>query len=95
MAKNRANIGASGVMAAEGSPLLVQIEDAQNAALNEARIRYGGEVAARAEESEAIIQKYIGKRAERQGYIQAGASLLSGVSSAAGGYASYRGRSTT
>ena len=94
MAASRAGAGASGAITGEGSPLLIELADAENAKLNEARITYSGEVGARAQESEAIVQRYAGKAAARRGYIQAGASLLGGASSAAGIYAGYSGRST-
>lgn len=91
----RAGIGAAGVQASEGTPLLVQIDSAEKAALNEARIRYSGEVGAQQQEAEALIQGYIGKRAARRGYIEAGAHLLQGAGAAAGAYGRYsRGKST-
>lgn len=89
MASQRAGIGASGILGSEGTPLLVQTDSAEKAALNEARVRYSGEVNARTQESEAIIQGYIGKQAARQGNIQAGVSLLQGASTAAAGYGKY------
>ena len=91
MAATRARIGGSGVLPGEGSPLLVQMEQAEQARLDEANIRYAGEVGAQANESEAILQGFVGKRAMRQGYIGAGASLLQGASTALSGY----GRSTS
>src|SRR3990167_2413712 len=51
LASQRARIGASGVIGSEGSSLLVQLESAEQAALEEARIRYGGEVQATGLES--------------------------------------------
>ena len=95
LAASRAGVGAAGVMPTEGSPLLVAMDDAANAKLNEARIIYSGEVGARAQESEAIVQRFIGKKAAQQGVIQAGASLLSGVSGAYGSYARYSAGRTT
>ena len=86
LASQRAGLGGAGVISSEGTPLLVQMESAERAALNEARIRYSGEVGARASESEAIIQGYIGKKAAQRGYIQAGASLLQGAADAYGSY---------
>jgi hypothetical protein len=94
MAASRAGAGASGAITSEGSPLLVEISDAENAKLNEARIIYSGEVGARAQESEAMIQRFVGRRAAQSGYVRGGASLLAGVANAAGMYAGYRGRST-
>lgn len=88
MAAQRAGIGASGVLPSEGTPLLVQTDSAEKAALNEARVRYSGEVGARFAESEAILEGYKARTARRMGYINAGASLLRGAGSAA---SSYRG----
>lgn len=92
LAAQRAGIGASGVLGSEGTPLLVQVDSAEKAALNEARIKYSGEVGARQYESEKIIQGYYGRIArtnEQIGYVRAGASLLSGAANA------YAGRTTT
>src|SRR3990167_5430894 len=44
LASQRARIGASGVIGSEGSPLLVQLESAEQAALGEATIPDGGPV---------------------------------------------------
>jgi len=95
LAAQRASIGAAGILPSEGTPLLVQTDSAEKAALNESRIRYSGEVGARQSESEAIIQGYIGKRAAQQGYINAGASLLSGASSSYSTYSKGQGKSPT
>lgn len=86
MGAQRAGIGAAGVLPSEGTPLLVQTDTAEKAALNEARIRYSGEVGARVQEAEAIIQGYTARRAEQMGYVNAGANLLQGASSALGAY---------
>lgn len=95
LASQRSAIGGSGVMASEGSPLLVQIDSAEKAALNLSRIRYSGEVGAQAQESEAVIQGYYGKKALSRGYQQAGASLLRGAGTAAGGYGRGTSRAPT
>ena len=83
----RANIGGAGVMPTEGTPLLVELENAEKIKLNEARILYAGEVGAQQFQNEAAITSFIGRRQARTSYIQAGASLLSGVAAGAGGYA--------
>lgn len=92
MASQRAGIGASGVLPSEGSPLLVQDDSSENAALNEARVRYNAEVGARQADSEAIIQRYyrrIANTNEKIGYTKAGVTLLTGV---AGAYANAASR---
>src|SRR3989304_1173093 len=74
LASQRARIGASGVIGSEGSSLLVQRESAEQAALEEARIRYGGEVQATGLES-----------AERLRRFEAGASRRAGAPRGGGG----------
>ena len=46
MASSRAGAGASGIITGEGSSLLIEMADAENAKLNEARISHRGEVGA-------------------------------------------------
>lgn len=89
MGAQRAGIGASGVLGSEGTPLVVQMDSAEQAALNEARIRYSGEVGAQKQEEEAIIQGYMGKQAVKRGYIEAGSSLLGSAGTAATTYGKY------
>src|SRR3989304_3367307 len=60
LASQRARIGASGVIGSEGSSLLVQLESAEQAALEEARIRYGGEVQATGLESAERLRRFEG-----------------------------------
>jgi hypothetical protein len=90
MAAQRARIGGAGVLSTEGTPLLVQMESAEQAALDEANIRYAGIVASGDLEGESILQGYLGTRAGWAGNYQAGASLLQGASSATSAYANYR-----
>ena len=94
LASQTSRLGASGVIPSEGSPLLVQMESAQQGALDIARIQYSGETGARGYESQGILEGFYGKQARRAGTLQAGASLLSGVGSAASigatGYGQYR-----
>lgn len=82
----RARYGASGIIASEGSPLLVMMQSEQEAALDVARVRYGGEAQAYGLEAEARLQKSRGKFARRQSYLGATGTLLSGVSGAAGAF---------
>lgn len=87
MAAQRAAIGAAGVEPGEGSPLLVQVDSAEQAALDLARVRYAGQVQSTAYQSEENVQKFYARSNRQQGYIGAGASLLGGASSAASIYA--------
>ena len=92
LASQRARIGASGITT-EGSPLLVMMDSAEQAALDEATIRYRGSLGAAAATSEGVLQGFYGRQARRAGTIGAGASLLTGVSRAGASYAS--GQRTT
>ncbi len=80
MASQRAAIGASGIQADEGSPLLVQVDSAEQASLDLARVKYAGDVQASNYGAEQNLQKYYAKQATRSGYIGAGTALLQGVS---------------
>lgn len=93
LAAQRAAIGASGVMSTEGSPLLVQLDSAEEAAFDLAKIRYSGEVRATGYRAEEILQRWQAGATRRAGYIGAGASLLGGAASAYGAYS--RGRTST
>src|SRR3972149_6092298 len=88
LASQRARIGASGVIGSEGSSLLVQLESAEQAALEEARIRYGGEVQATGLESAERLRRFEAGASRRAGTLGAGASLLQGAGT---GYGIYRG----
>lgn len=85
-AAQRSRIGASGILGDVGSPLLAQMESAANAELDARRIRFAGETQAKGFESEGILRGFEAKNTRRQGYINAGASLLAGASSAYGTY---------
>jgi hypothetical protein len=87
LASQRAAIGQSGVMGDVGSPLLAQIESAGQAELNARRTRYAYETNAKGFESEAILRGFESRSTRRAGYVQAGSSLLSGLSTT---YASYK-----
>lgn len=86
MGAQRAAIGASGIEGSEGSPLLLEVDSAEQAALDLERVKYEGEIKSTAYQSEVNLQKFAAKTAVRQGYVSAGASLLSGAGSAAGYY---------
>jgi hypothetical protein len=96
MAAQRAAIGASGIEPDEGSPLLVQMDSAEQAALDLARVKYAGDVRSTVYQSEAKLQKFYAKSNVRQGYISAGASLMQGAASVYGIYAkNHAGGSTS
>lgn len=82
----RARYGASGVIGSEGSPLLVMMQSEEEAALDVARVRHGGAVAAHGLQIEADIYRRQGRQAKRQARLQAYSSILSGVSQGAGLY---------
>jgi len=82
----RARYGASGVIGSEGSPLLVMMQSEEEAALDVARVRYGGEAQAYGLESEAKLQRFRGTAAKRQGYLGATGSILTGVAGAGGAF---------
>lgn len=94
-ASQTARIGGSGVVGTEGSPLLVQLDAAEQAELDLQRVKYAGETGARSYESEAVIQGFTGRTARRQGQIRAGTSLLQGVGNVAQVYGQYNRTSAT
>lgn len=85
----RARLGAAGVISSEGSPLIAQLDSAEQAALEEARIKYGGAAQATGYLSQAKLFGYQQGVAERAGYIGVGTSLLGGAAQASGIYARY------
>lgn len=83
----RADAGASGLVASEGSPLEAQVEAAGVGELNRLRRLWSGEMEARQHTIEAIGYRSRGAMAQYQGdqaafgaYAGAGASLLTGAS---------------
>ena len=83
----RARAAASGVISSEGSPLLVLMESEEQAALDVARIRWGGAAQAQGLEAEARLQRFYAQTARRQGTLAASATLLGGVAKAGSIYA--------
>ena len=79
MATQRANYAASG-LSFEGSPLEVMGDTAAQAELDALRIRYGGEVQARAEEAKKPLYDYQAKQAKSQAIMGFGQTLLTGAS---------------
>ena len=82
MARQRSLVGASGVEA-EGSPLLVMEDTAEQLAIENAQIRKQGANRVQRWRSQAILDRMQGKSAAKAGMYSAGASLLSGASDAA------------
>ena len=80
MATRRAALGASGVEAGSGSPLLVSEDFAGEAELQALRIRNGGDVAATRFQQEANLQQMKGRSAATKGFLEAGSDLLRGGS---------------
>ena len=91
----RARYGASGVLASEGSPLLVMMQSEEEAALDIARVRHGGAVAAHGLQIEADLLRRQGRQARRQARLQAGGALLSGVGQAGSLYGRYKTPTTS
>jgi hypothetical protein len=79
MGQMRAGYLSSGVSNTEGTPLLVLMESASEAAEDEERIRIGGELESWNLLSKANIQRTAGKNAQTAGAMGAGASLLGGA----------------
>lgn len=70
-----AGYGGSGVTL-EGSPLLVLMESARQAEIDQARIAYGGEISAAGYENQRRLQGVYGQNAGAAGSTNAGISLL-------------------
>ena len=85
LAAQRARFGASGVLP-EGTPLLVEMQSQEEAALDVLRVRHGGLVASQGLRAEAAQFRRAGRLQERQGYLSGTASLLQGVSQGASIY---------
>lgn len=79
----RALLAKSGVRVGEGSPLLLQEETAARAELEALTIRAGGDITSARLRQQAILERMAGRSARTAGFIGAGASLLSGVSTIA------------
>jgi hypothetical protein len=78
----RAAQGVSGIETGEGSSLLIDIENARQAALNAEATRYTEEARQRGMAGQAGLERWQGRQASQQATIGAGASLLGGVASA-------------
>ena len=86
LASRRALMGASGVEAGEGSPLMVSEDMIGEAELQALRIRSNGELQATRLEQQAALARAAGRNAQTAGYFRAGGSLLRGAGSVASGW---------
>lgn len=84
MASRRALMGATGVEATEGSPLLVSEDLAGEVELQALRLRHGGQVVSDRLEQQARLQQFAGRSAQREGFMRGGALLLSGAGNSFG-----------
>ena len=82
----RAGLAGSG-LANAGTALLQQGDVASAVELSARRIETGGEIRARRSRQEGAVERFRGRNARRQGFMKAGASLLSGAASAGFGAA--------
>ena len=81
-----ASFGASGVSLASGTPLKIMEETAGLGELDALRILNNAQREAAGYSAQSVLTDYEGKQAKKAGTISAGASLLSGASSAYYGY---------
>lgn len=79
LATQRGLYGKSGVDSSSGSPLLVMNDTVKQGAMDALAIRYGGDIAAAQQRSQANLYKMQGNNAMMSGGISAGTSLLSGA----------------
>lgn len=86
----RAKIGATGADETIGAPLLAEMESAANAEKNARAIRWSAETRTQGFMAEAVGQQFAAKQYRRQGYVGAGAALLTGAAKAYAGYESAR-----
>lgn len=80
LSTQRALYGASGVTVEEGSPLLVMADTAAESELDALAIRYSGSVEAARAQSQAALDRMSAQTYRQAGYLDAGASLLTGAS---------------
>lgn len=86
----RAALGASGVESDEGSPLLVMMDSYVQGRIEEARLRYGGQVRSDALISEAAYLKHQASQSAETGRVGLGVSLLGGAARALNTYNQYK-----
>lgn len=78
-AASRAQVGASGV-AFSGSPTEVLVANAGQAELDISAIKYGSQLRQNQLGTQAAISRFSGRQARVAGFINAGSSLIGGVS---------------
>ena len=81
----RAGLGGSGAVMTEGSPLMIQSEQAAQNELDNLLIGYDSAIDAQTYRSQAAQSKYAGKIASRAGKTQAFTTLLTGFGSMGAG----------
>ena len=81
----RAGLGGAGAVMTEGSPLMIQSEQAEQNELDNLLIGYDSAIDAQTYRSQAEQQKYSGKIASRAGKTQAFTTLLTGFGSMGAG----------
>lgn len=79
LSQQRARAAKSGVLA-EGSPLFFNADTGEEAEIGALNIRRGGQLRANDYQSQAALGRFRGASARQQGYMQAGSSLLGGMS---------------
>jgi hypothetical protein len=82
VASRRAMMGANGVMAGTGTPLLVAEDMAGEIELQALRIRNGGDAKALGLQTEASLQRMKGSAERTNSYYRAGGTLLKGAGEA-------------
>lgn len=93
MGKIRTAYGASGVAGDTGSPLLTQLNAAANLEMGALETERQGGITASRHLQQAELDRMAGKTARYTGGLNATATILQGVSNAAGSYANYKGTS--
>ena len=88
--RQRALYAKAGVVAATGSPLLVQVETAGQLELSALDVERGGTIQAAQLRNQSMLDRMAGKSARTAGNLNAGATLLQGAGSSLGTYANYR-----
>ncbi len=86
IAAAEARAAGSGIEETTGSALLAHMESAANAELNARRINWAASTRAQGFHAERVGYAFAAQQARRQGYVQTGASLLSGAARAYGAY---------
>lgn len=79
LAKRRALLGAGGVDAGSGSPLLVSDDFAREIELQARRIEAGGDLRATRLEQQSALTRASGRAARTGGFLRGGARILTGI----------------